>query len=263
MYLRHLLSIFIITLFLGACASLDEHSDETKNWPASRLYERAKEKLNNSDYEKAIKDLEDLVSRYPFGPYAQQAQLDIAYAYYKYDEADSAVAAADHFIKLYPRHPNVDYAYYVKGLAGFNRGLGNLERMLGQEASERDPRAARESLQYFSQLVKLFPNSKYAQDASQRILYLYNNLASYEIHVARYYMKRRAYLATVNRAKYVIENYPATPATPDALGLMAKAYKLLGMNDLSNDALRVLELNYPKNPYLTEVRNLKVKIKSD
>ncbi len=259
MNLRQISLFLILTLLLGACASLDEQNDETKNWPASRLYERAKEKLNNSDYEKAIKDLEDLVSRYPFGPYAQQAQLDIAYAYYKYDEADSAVAAADHFIKLYPRHPNVDYAYYVKGLAGFNRSIGTLERKLGQEASERDPRAARESLQHFSQLVKLFPDSKYAQDAAQRILYLYNNLASYEMHVAHYYMKRGAYLAAANRAKYVIENYPTTPATPDALGIMAKAYKLLGMNDLSNDALRVLELNYPQDPMLTDVKNLKVK----
>ena len=259
MNLRHLSLVLIITLSLGACSSLEEQSDDTKNWSASRLYERAKEKLNNSDYEKAIKDLEDLVSRFPFGPYAQQAQLDIAYAYYKYDEADSAVAAADHFIKLYPRHPNVDYAYYVKGLAGFHRGIGNLERMLGQEASERDPRAARESLQHFSQLLKLFPDSKYAPDAAQRILYLYNTLASYEIHVAPYYMKRRAYVAAANRAKYVLENYPTTPATPDALGIMAKAYKLLGMNDLSDDALRVLELNYPQNSYLAEVRNLKVK----
>ena len=259
MNLRHLLLTLIITLSLGACASLDEQGDETKNWPASRLYEQAKEKLNRNDYEKAIKDLENLVSRYPFGPYAQQAQLDIAYAYYKYDEADSAVAAADHFIKLYPRHPNVDYAYYVKGLAGFNRGIGNLERALGQDASERDPRAARESLQHFSQLIKLFPDSKYAQDAAQRILYLYNNLANHEIHVARYYMKRGAYLAAANRTKYVTENYPTTPVTPDALGIMAKAYKLLGMNNLSNDALRILELNYPHNAYLTEVRNLKSK----
>lgn len=259
MALHRFLLTMLIPVLIGACASLNDKNDETKDWPASRLYEQAKEKINNSDYEKAIKDLETLVSRYPFGPYAQQAQLDIAYAYYKYDEPDSAVAAADHFIKLYPRHPNVDYAYYVKGLAGFNRGISDFERKLGQDPSERDPRAARESLQHFAQLVKLFPNSKYAQDAAQRMLYLYNNLARYEMHVAHYYMKRHAYLSAANRARYIMENYPTTPATPDALGVMAKAYKLLGMNDLSGDALRVLELNYPQNPYITDVKNLVVK----
>ncbi|MEQ6341314.1 MAG: outer membrane protein assembly factor BamD [Gammaproteobacteria bacterium] len=256
---HNLILILLIAFSIGACSSLSKKDEETKDWPASRLYDKAKEKLKAGDYEKSVKDFETLISRYPFGPYAQQAQLEIAYAYYKYDEPDSAVAAADHFIKLYPRHPNVDYAYYVKGLSGFNRGIGTIERTFGQDPSERDPRAARESLQYFSQLIKLYPNSKYAQDASQRMLYLYNNLAQYEMHVAGYYMRRGAYLAAANRARYVIENYPTTPATPTALGVMAKAYKLLGMNDLSNDALRVLALNYPQNPYLAEVRNLVVK----
>ncbi|MFZ5593400.1 MAG: outer membrane protein assembly factor BamD [Pseudomonadota bacterium] len=259
MRLYTFLLILIFPFFLVACASLSESEKETKDWPASRFYERGKERLNAGDYEKAVKDFETLVSRYPFGPYAQQAQLEIAYAYYKYDESESSIAAADHFIKLYPRHPNVDYAYYVKGLANFTRGIGGLERLFGQDPSERDPRAARESLQHFTQLVKLFPNSKYAQDAAQRTLYLYNNLARYEIHVANYYMRRGAYLAAANRAKYVIENYPTTTATPDALGIMAKAYKLLGMNDLSIDALRVLEMNYPQSPYLAEVRKLTVR----
>ncbi|HLA74719.1 MAG TPA: outer membrane protein assembly factor BamD [Gammaproteobacteria bacterium] len=257
-----LLKLTVILAFLLAatgCSLLPEQIDTTKNWSAERLYSEAKDSLNSGDYTNAIKYFETLEARYPFGRYAQQAQLEIIYAYYKDQEPASAVAAADRFIKMHPRHPYVDYAYYLKGLANYNQGRGIVERYLPQDPSQRDPGAARQSFQDFSDLVKRFPESKYAKDAAQRMAFLRNNLAQYEINVAAYYMKREAFVAAANRAKYVVENYPRTPAVPDALGIMAKAYKIMGLNDLSADALRVLKLNHPDHPAIAEVENLTLK----
>jgi len=153
----------------------------------------------------------------------------------------------------------VDYAYYLKGLANFNQSKGLWERYLPQDPTQRDPGAARQSFQDFAELANRFPSSKYTQDATQRMAYLRNNLAQYEVNVAKYYMKREAYVAAANRAKYVVENYPRTPAVPDALGVMARAYKIMGIDDLSADALRVLELNQPNHPDIAEVKGLVVK----
>ncbi len=246
-------------LGLGGCSLLPDQIDNTKNWSAERFYTEAKDAMNVHDYATAIKHFETLEARYPFGRYAQQAQLEVIYAYYKDNEAVSAVAAADRFIKLYPRHPYVDYAYYLKGLANFNTSRGLIERYVPQDASQRDPGAARQSFQDFSDLVKRFPNSKYTKDASLRMAYLRNNLAKYEVNVATYYMKRGAYVAATNRAKNVVESYQRTPSVPDALGILAKAYKVMGLDDLSADALRVLELNYPQHPALAQAKNTVVK----
>ena len=246
-------------LFLTGCSLLPEQIDTTKDWPANRLYSEAKAAANDGDYELAIKYFESLQARYPFGRYAQQAQLELIYVYYKDSEPASAVAAADRFIKLHPRHPFVDYAYYLKGLANFNQSKGLWERYLPQDPTQRDPGAARQSFQDFAELAKRFPASKYTEDATQRMAYLRNNLAQYEVNVAKYYMKREAYVAAANRAKYVVENYPRTPAVPDALGVMAKAYKIMGIDDLSADALRVLELNQPDHPDIAAVKALEVK----
>lgn len=243
--------LLLLTLLLtGGCSLLPDKIDETKDWSADRLYSEAKSALDEGDYENAIRFYELLEARFPFGRYAQQAQLEIIYAYYKYDESASAVAAADRFIKLHPRHPNVDYAYYMKGLANFNMGRGLIERYLPRDESQRDPGAARQSFQDFSDLVLRFPDSKYAADARQRMLFLRNNLAQYELNVADYYMRRGAYVAAANRARYVVENYPRTPATPDALAMLARAYRAMDMDDLAADALRVLKLNYPEHPAL-------------
>jgi outer membrane protein assembly factor BamD len=243
--------LLLFTLLLtGGCSLLPDQIDETKGWSADRLYSEAKSALDEGDYENAIRFYELLEARFPFGRYAQQAQLEIIYAYYKYDESASAVAAADRFIKLHPRHPNVDYAYYMKGLANFNMGRGIIERYLPRDESQRDPGAARQSFQDFSDLVLRFPDSKYAADARQRMLFLRNNLAQYEINVADYYMRRGAHVAAANRARYVVENYPRTPATPDALAMLARAYRAMDLDDLAEDALRVLELNYPEHPAL-------------
>jgi outer membrane protein assembly factor BamD len=236
---------------LAGCGLLPEQIDETKDWSAQRLYTAAKSELAEGNYERAIKLFERLEARYPYGPYAQQAQLEVAYAYYKDNEPASAIAAADRFIKLYPNHPHVDYAYYLKGLANFVEERGLLAGLGSQDMSERDPKAARESFDAFKELVTRFPDSKYTPDALARMRYLVNALASHEVHVARYYFKRGAYVAAANRGKYVVEHYPQAPALEEALYLMAMSYDRLDLPDLRDDALRVLKHNFPNSPYLT------------
>lgn len=247
MRLLNSLCLTVALIFLSGCSLLPDKIDETKDWSASKFYAEAKTALNDGNYETAIKHFETLEARYPFGPYAQQAELEVAYAYYKYDEADSAIAAADRFIKLHPRHANVDYAYYLKGLVNFNRGESFIDRYLPQDPSQRDPANARNAFDDFDALVKNFPNSRYAVDARQRMMFLRNNLARYEIHVADYYMRRGGYVAAINRAKFLIEHYPQTPANADALAILATAYRALGEKALAADAERVLKLNFPEH----------------
>ena len=244
---------------LSACSYFSEKKDETANWSADRLYAEAKGALDSGRFDDAVKYYEKLETRYPFGVYGQQSLLDLAYAYYKNDDADASVSAADRFIKLYPQNQYVDYAYYVKGLANFYRGKGFTDRVLPIDESQRDPGSALKAFQDFAELVRLFPNSKYADDAKQRMVHLRNILAEHEVDVANYYMRRSAYVAAVNRAQYVIEKYPRTPSVPEALVIMAKAYKIMQMDDLSEDVVRVLEVNYPDNPGLYEIRKLTIK----
>ncbi|MDA8128148.1 MAG: outer membrane protein assembly factor BamD [Betaproteobacteria bacterium] len=240
-------------LVLGGCGLLPEVKDETAGWSAQRLYAEAKDNLNDGNYERAVKLFETLEARYPFGRYAQQAQLEVGYAYYKDNEPISAIAACDRFIKLHPNHPNVDYAYYLKGLANFNDDLGLFGNLVDQDMSERDPKAARDAFLAFKELITRFPNSKYAPDATARMKYLVNALASNEIHVARYYMKRKAWVAAANRAKAVLTDYPQAPAVEEALGIMVVAYGNLQLTAPRDDALRVLKLNYPNSKYLKGV----------
>jgi len=230
---------------LSACSLLPEQVDETKGWTASKLYTTAKEQLDEGNYTQAIQFFEKLEARYPYGPYAQQAQLEVAYAYYKDAEPVSAIAACDRFIKLHPNHANVDYAYYLKGLANFNEDNTVLAFLSDQDMSRRDPRSARESFEAFKELTTMFPNSKYAPDALARMKYLVNTLASHEVHVARHYYKRGAYVAAANRGKYVLEHYQQAPALEQALVIMAQSYDQMGMTDLRDDALRVLKKNFP------------------
>lgn len=245
-------SILLLALALGGCGLLPAKIDETKNWSANKLYAEAKDELNGGNYEKAIKYFEALEARYPFGRYAQQAQLDVAYAYYKDNEPASAIAACDRFIKLHPNHPNVDYAYYLKGLANFNEDLGWFGTLSGQDLTERDPKAARESFAAFKELTTRFPDSKYTPDAVKRMTYLVDALASHEVHVARYYLKRRAFVAAANRAQSAVTEYPQAPATEEALVILAKAYDSLGLNDLRDDADRVMRKNFPSSKYLAQ-----------
>jgi outer membrane protein assembly factor BamD len=263
MRFRHFI-LWLVLVPLAGCASIPFFSDAKdtdvpENWSAEKLYNEAKESMEAGAYSKAVEYYEKLQARYPFGTYAQQAQLDLAYAYYKEEEGASAVAACDRFIKLYPNHSHVDYAFYLKGLANFNQGKGLTERFLPVDASQRDQAAAMKSFEDFSELTKRFPESKYVDDARQRMMYLRNILAHHEVHVANYYMRRGAYIAAANRARYVVENYQRAPVVPDALMLMAKAYRILELNDLSDDALRVLETNYPDHAGLAEVKDLQLR----
>lgn len=238
--------VLILAGLLGGCGLLPEQIDETKDWSAQRLYSEAKDAMNDADWEKAIDLFEKLEARYPFGRYAQQALLESAYAYYKFDEPESATAAVDRFLKTYPRHPHTDYAYYLRGLVNFHRGDTLVDRFLPRDPAERDAGAARQAFFDFGELVKQFPDSRYAQDAGQRMVFLRGNLARYEMHVADYYMRRGAYVAAANRAKQVIESYQGTPAVPEALEVLVRAYRRLGLEDLAADAERVLQLNYPE-----------------
>lgn len=246
-------------LALGGCASSGDkglsREEEDKN--AASLYLEAKQALDAGDYETSIQRLESLEARFPFGRYAQQAQLDIAYAYYRFDEPDSAIAAADRFIKLYPRHPKVDYAYYMKGVIKFNLTRSWFDRFPGQDPAKRDTDSARRSFQYFAELVQRFPNSAYAEDAVERMAYLRNNLARSEIFAAKHYMDRGAYVAALNRAKYVLERFQRTPSCADALVVSIQAYRKLNLNDLAEDTLRILELNFPNREEIAVFRGKK------
>ncbi len=234
-------------LLLAGCAGTDEH-DEFANLTAQELYDKAKVALASGDYETAISTFEQLEARYPFGKFAQQAQLEIAYAYYKFDEPDSCIATADRFIRNNPGNPHLDYAYYLKGLANYSRGANLVDRLASREPSDKDTRALRDAFNDFTLLVKKFPDSRYTPDAKQRIVFLHNTLAQYEINVANYYMKRGAYVAAANRARYVIENYQRTPAAKDAITVLVQAYKNMELNGLADDAQRVLDLNTGDNP---------------
>jgi len=239
----------IAALLLGGCGSMPEQIDTTAGWNAQRLYSEAKTFMNEGAYEQAIKLFEKLEARYPYGRYAQQAQIEVAYAQYKSGEPALAIAAADRFIKLHPNHPNADYAYYLKGLATFNEDLGLLAGLSNQDLSERDPKGAQESFDTFGQLVKRFPESRYAEDAGQRMQYLVNSLAAHEVHVARYYYRRGAYVAAINRARTAIETYPQAPAAEEALFVLVKSYDTLGMTELRDDADRVMRKNFPNSVY--------------
>ena len=210
------------------------------------MYNDAKKSLNGNNFEEAIKQFESLESHYPYGRYAQQAQLEIAYAYYRQNEPESAISAADRFIKQYPNNPRVDYAYYVKGLANFNADIGLFGLAFGQNPTERDPKAAQDSFAAFKDLVTRFPSSRYAPDSKLRMRYLLGALAKYEIHVAKYYLRRGADIAAVNRAKEVLTEYPNTPAIHDALLILVQGYDDMGMKELRDDAQRVLDKNFPK-----------------
>jgi outer membrane protein assembly factor BamD len=244
------LVMFFATLFAG-CGLLPEVKDETGNWSVERIFQTGREAVLEGNYLRAIKMFESLESRYPYGPYAQQAVLQLAYANYKAGENAAAVSAADRFIKQYPNHANVDYAYYVKGLANFNEDFGFLTVLANQDLSERDPKTLRESYNAFRDLVAKFPESRYAADSSARMKFLVNSLASGEMHVARYYYNRGAYIAAATRAQSTLLTYPTAPAIEDALWLMMSSYDKLKLTELRDDARRVLEKNFPQSVYLT------------
>lgn len=237
----------LFCLSLSACGLLPGEIDPTANWSATRLYTEAKSAFDYGNWEQALKYYRLLESRYPYGRYAQQAQMETAYARWKDGDPAAALADCDRFIRLHPNHPHVDYMYYLKGLITFNEDLGYVGYLGGHDQSQRDPKAARDSFDTLKELVTRFPDSKYTPDANLRLDYLVNTLAAYEVHVARYYFKREAYLAAANRSQYVLKTYPNTPAQEDAVYIMMKAYEKLGLDDLRADAERIMLLNYPNS----------------
>lgn len=249
------LSISCLVLLLNGallvgCGLSQEKPDPTKEWSPQRIYSEAKSEIASGNNDKGIKLLETLQARYPYGRFAQQAQLDEAYAYYKADEIPQALAAADRFIKLHPNHANVDYAFYLKGLCNFRDDLGPLGLFSTDDLAERDPKAARDSFDTFRELVTRYPESRYAQDAIKRMNYLVNALATHEVKVADYYYRRGAYVAAVNRSQEALNTYPQAPALEQALSIMVKSYQAMGLKDLAADAQKVLEKNFPQSKYL-------------
>lgn len=237
-------------VFLSACSTTVK--DPTADWSPNKIYAEAKDELSSGAYDKAVVLFEKLEGRAAGTPLAQQAQLDKAYAHYKAGESVLAIATLDRFIKLHPASPALDYALYLKGLVNFNDDLGLFSALTRQDLAERDQKAAKDSFEAFKELVSRFPDSRYAPEASQRMNYIVNSLAQSEVHVARYYFERRAYLAAINRAQTAITDYQGVPALEEALFIMVKSYDALGMTALRDDTQRVLEKNYPQTPYLVQ-----------
>ena len=240
-------SVLVILAFLSACSGKQEmaNTDAKRLNNAVKLYEKAQFSMLSGNYRTAVEYLERLDSLYPFGAYSHQAQLNLIYSHYKLSDFAAGVAAAERFIRQNPRHKDLDYAYYMKGLINFSTETGIGKDLFSASLAERDAAAARQSFEDFAELIRLFPNSKYAKDAQQRMIYLRNRLADYELHVANYYMKRSAYQAAANRARYVVDHYPNTPTVPYALKMLVVAYELLELPELSENSRRVLLLNHP------------------
>ena len=239
------LAVLLLSLALTGCKWIGEKNEPKKDWAAADFYKAAKEEFDNRNWDAAIKLYEQLESKYPFGRFAQQAQLEVAYAYYKQNETAQAMSAVEKFIKLHPNHQNIDYALYLKALINFKEDLGPLARIVAQDLADRDPKAARESFEGFKELVTRFPESRYAGDARERMAYLVEALARHEVHVARYYLSRGAYLAAANRAQDSIVRFPNSPTHREALDIMIEAYDRMGLTQLRDDARKVLAKNFP------------------
>ena len=235
---------------LAGCSSTKD--DKTATWSPNRIYAEAKDEAGSGAYDKAVPLYEKLEGRAAGTPLAQQAQLEKAYAQYKGGDKAAAVSTIDRFLKLHPASPALDYALYLKGVINFNDDLGMFAFLTRQDLSERDQKAAKESFESFKELITRFPDSRYTPDARQRMNYIVNSLAQYEVHVARYYYSRGAYLAAINRAQSAIADYREVPAVEEALYIIVRSYDALGMNDLRDDAQRVLTSNYPQSTYLTQ-----------
>jgi outer membrane protein assembly factor BamD len=237
-------------LAISGCGLLPDVVDETTNLNAEQMYKLAHDALTQGNYTRAVKLFETLEARFPYGRYAQQAILELAYANYRAGETAAAVAACDRFIRTFPNNQNVDYAYYLKGLVNFREDQGLLGYVYELDLAEREPKGMRESFAAFKELVAKFPESRYAQDSTDRMLYLTNALAKYEVNVARYYYNRGAYVAAINRAQAAIVGYPRTMANEAALDVLAKSYDKLGLVQLRDDTLAILRKTFPDSIYL-------------
>jgi outer membrane protein assembly factor BamD len=246
--LVHPSRILLLTIGMAMLATgcRSHRGDDAKSGPEV-IYARAQKAMRSSSYGEAIKQLEALQSRFPFSEPARQAQLDLIYVYYKSRQTDPAIDAADTFIRENPTNPRIDYAYYMKGLVYFERQANFLERYFNVDLSQRPPVSARKSFEAFDDLIKKYPHSEYVGDSRQRMIFLRNRLADFELHVALYYMRRGAFVGAINRAKFCVENYDGAPAVRGSLKVLVDAYRQLGMMDLASNAERVYTDNYPGN----------------
>ena len=241
-------TVISVALLLAACSTTPV--DKTTGMSPNTLYSEAKDEMGSGQWDKAVALLDKLEARAAGTPLAQQAQLDKAYAHYKGTEPAQAAATLDRFMKLHPASPALDYALYLKGIINFNDDLGMFSALTRQDLSERDQKAAKESFESFRELTSRFPDSRYSADARQRMNYIVNSLAQYEVHVARYYFEREAYVAAINRAQAAVYEYRDAPAMEEALFILVKSYEALGMTQLRDDVKRILEVNYPKSDYM-------------
>ena len=243
-----LLSVMLIALMsIGGCRK--DRDDPSLRSP-DELYERGKKSLDTGSWDTAIAAYRALQTRYPFGRYTEQSMLDLSYCYFKRGQREEALSLLDRFIRTYPAHPSVDYAYYLKGLVNYEQNVGFLERMMPARVRDRDQTTLQDAFLDFSELIRRFPESRYVPDARQRMVFLRNSLAAYELIVADFYLERRAYIAAANRARYALEVYPQTPMTPEALIVLHKAYTELELPELAENSMAVLQLNYPDNYYV-------------
>jgi outer membrane protein assembly factor BamD len=248
-YSKLLISVLIACTVVMATGCNKDKEDEVRT--ASEMYDDAKRFLDAKNWQRAVYEYQRLTTRFPFGRYNEQAQLEMAYAYHKSGQPERALSTADRFIRTYPSHPNVDYAYYIRGLTNYEQRVGFMERLMPSRVRDRDQTAARESFQDFDELVRRFPDSRYAPDARQRMVFLRNNLSYYELDVARYYLRRKAYVAAANRARYAIETYPGSPELGNALEILHVCYTEMQLPELAEDTMKVLVMNYPDHPYVT------------
>ena len=255
--IKTLASLLCLALLISACSSNDK-KEFTEN-SETGFYESAMKASKSRNYSTAVELLEELESRYPFGRYSEQAQLELIYAYYKTSDYEATRSASNRFIRLHPQHNKLDYVYYLKGLAAYHQNRDILDRFLKIDLSQRDMGAARESLVDFGILLNRYPDSQYADEARARMIHLRNLLAAHEVHVARYYLKRKAYIAAANRGRFVLENYPRTPAVPDGLAIMVQAYQELGLTELAEQAQQILTLNASNYAGLGEQASFSIK----
>ncbi len=243
----HLFNLLLaIALLTAACSSKEEKEQVSTE---QTLYENAQRQLKSANWAAAAQTLQLLEENFPFGTFAEQAQLELIFAYFKMSDHELAIAASDRFIRLHPQHRNVDYAYYMRGVASFHNETAFTTALIS-DVSNRDSGSAKDAFNYFAQLLNRYPESLYVLDARQRMIYLRNVLARQEIHIANYYFKRGAFVAAANRGRFVVENMQGTPAVPDGLAVMAQAYHLMGMQDLADDAVQLLAKNFPQHPAL-------------
>lgn len=250
---RFFLILMLVTSLAG-CQSLGKlfggKEEPTETLPVEAMYAEAKASMDGRNYDRSARYYQRLVSRFPYGAYSEQAQLELAYVLHKQAKTEEATSAINRFIRTYPTHQHIDYAYYLKGLVNFDRSSSLLLRLARQDMSARDLGAPTQSLNDFADVVRRYPNSRYAPDARQRMIFLRNLLAEHEINVGLYYLRRDAYVAAANRGKHILQTYPQSEYDGDAVALMAVSYAALGQEDLAADARRVLEQNYPDHDYL-------------